>query len=125
MELSLTTHTANPSPQPNPLSNESDQESRDSTPSRQVCEPSPFRGSPDPQTRVLCATCNVSTTDVSTHWSEFHAGSISATVAGGRTVRLERMSTGFFRCPLCTNDQIKDARSVKVSRSHPFSASDL
>jgi len=72
--------------------------------------------------RKLCRQCNVETSDMKTHQLSYHVNTIAVPIADNAWVTLERMGTGFFRCPVCLLSEFRDARLVKVNSLPPCSA---
>ena len=71
-------------------------------------------------TRSLCDICRRFFPDVQQHLAENHVSVVSATIADGQAIELERTSGGVFLCPFCLDHEDKDARQVQVSLAPVF-----
>jgi len=70
--------------------------------------------------RYLCVHCKtvVNDDEFMTHHHEYHDNTVLGYTSCGQLVEVKRSATGFFRCPQCFNDEIRDARAFRVSRAH-------
>jgi len=84
------------------------------TPNCEVCDSClsqyPFSDRPD---RLRCQTCRCFITDPIVHFNDFHVKEVKISLWRNQ-LTLKRADTGFFRCPWCRYDQIRNAREIQV-----------
>ena len=67
--------------------------------------------------RARCLDCDVvfNAHDYMSHFHEYHLNSVEGHTFCGQEVEVTRSATGFFRCPQCSNETIRDSRDFQVS----------